>query len=408
MTGPAPLHRWLAHRRPTAARFPYAAVVDAYQHHGKHFIPDEWTRLLAAARERMPEVRGVQRRYLAAFLSTVLDKVDGRYDYRTYLALNLLPLPDIGDTPTPTPAARLLARRDRTHAHLLTDLIRFELAAATGTTPLPQLRPEPQRAAKRVRHALRAAMPALHRLSLVDPAVGGDLEAVARQVVAAVDADLTAEERLAMKVSMLPVSTIHDEWMFIRVLQTFEVTFALLAVDLQAVVAAVHAGHLHLAATRMSTAATLLRDSAPLWSVMATLQPAAFHGFRPYTDGASAIQSRNYKLVESLCRTPAAGRRDSPAYLSVPDVRTLITHGQTSVDDALDALTPPHTTGADSPALASAMAEFTAVLRQWRQTHYGLAVRMLGADQPGTGYTHGTPYLAHARAEPVFRHRPNT
>ncbi|WP_416903529.1 tryptophan 2,3-dioxygenase family protein [Micromonospora echinospora] len=403
MISPEPLHLWLAQRRVAAARFPYAVVVDAYQHHGKHFVPDEWTLLLATARDRLPEVTG-NRRHLAAFLSTVLDKVDGRYDYRTYLALNLLPLPDVDDAPAA--AAKLLARRDRLHAHLLTDLIRFELAATDGTAPLPQMRPEPARTAKRVRHALRAAMPTLRRLSLVDTAAHSEPMALARRVIAAVDLDLTPGERLVLRTSMLPVWTIHDEWMFIRVLQTFEATFALLAVDLQEIVNAVHAGRLRLAATRMSAAATLLRETAPLWSVMATLQPQAFHAFRTYTEGASAIQSRSYKLVESLCRAPDPSRRDSPAYLSVPDVRALILRGQASIDDALEALAPNGGTGADS-ALADAMAEFTAALRQWRQTHYRLAVRMLGTDQLGTGYTQGVPYLAHARTEPVFRHRPH-
>ncbi|MFI7650634.1 hypothetical protein ACIBTZ_31850 [Micromonospora sp. NPDC049460] len=403
MISPEPLHRWLAQRRLIAARFPYATVVDAYQYHGKHFIPDEWPPLLAAARDRLPEVTG-NRRYLAAFLSTALDKADGSYDYRTYLALNLLPFPDVNDAPAS--AAKLLARRDRLHAHLLTDLIRFELAATGGAVPLPQMRPEPARTAKRVRHALRAAMPALRRLRLVDTAASGEPVALARRVIAAVDVDLTPEERLTLRTSMLPVWTIHDEWMFIRVLQTFEATFALLAGDLREIVAAVHAGWLHPAATRMSAAATLLRETAPLWSVMATLQPRAFHAFRAYTEGASAIQSRNYKLVESLCRAPGPNRLDSPAYLSVPDVRALILDGQASVDGALEVLAMNGGAGVDS-TLVGAMAEFSAALRQWQQTHYRLAVRMLGADQPGTGYTQGAPYLAHARTEPVFRRRPH-
>jgi tryptophan 2,3-dioxygenase len=204
---------------------------------------------------------------------------------------------------------------------------------------------------------------------------------------------------------MLPVWTIHDEWMFIRVLQAFEATFGLLAVHLRETVAAVRGGRLQRAATRTSAAAGLLRETAPLWSVIATLQPRAFHAFRAYTEGASAIQSRNYKLVESLCRSPEPSRRDSAAYLSVPDVRTLIIAGQTGIEEALDALGRDDDALSDS-GLPGAMAEFSAALRQWRQTHYRLAVWMLGVDQLGTGYTQGVPYLAHARAEPVFRRHP--
>ena len=148
-------------------------MVNAYQYHGKTFVPEEWTRLLTAARERLPEVRGARRPQLSAFLDTALDKVDRRYDYRTYLALNLLPIID-ADEP-PADELRLLTRRDRLHVHLLTDLMAFELQAVSGApVPLPQLRPGAPLVAKRLRHALRAAMPALRRLRLTDAVDSGE------------------------------------------------------------------------------------------------------------------------------------------------------------------------------------------------------------------------------------------
>ncbi|MEU8376633.1 tryptophan 2,3-dioxygenase family protein [Micromonospora sp. NPDC048894] len=403
MTSPEPLQRWLFQRRPAAAQFPYAAVVDAYQRHGKHLIPDQWTELLTATRNRLPEVRGIRHSPLAAFLTNALDKTDGRYDYRTYLSLNLLPLAAIDGAPAS--AARLLARRDRLHVQLLTDVIRFELRAIDGATaPLPQLRPESRLVTKRIRHALRAAQPALHRLRLIEETPYGDHREVAQKVLAAVDLDLATEEQLVLTLSMLPVWTVHDEWMFIRILQTFEATFALLAVDLHAIIAAVDAGRPQQAAARLSAAATLLRESAPLWSLMATLQPEAFQRFRPYTEGASAIQSRNYKLVEALCRRPSADRLDSSAYLSVPEVRDRIIDGQPGLDDALAAAQYCNRTAGTS-ALAVAMKEFAGALHQWRHTHYRLAVRMLGSGEAGTGYTEGTPYLARIRDQPIFEAR---
>jgi tryptophan 2,3-dioxygenase len=47
------------------------------------------------------------------------------------------------------------------------------------------------------------------------------------------------------------------------------------------------------------------------------------------------------------------------------------------------------------------MARFADTLLRWRETHYRLAVRMLG-ERPGTGYTEGTPYLRSVRKIPVF------
>ncbi|WP_018788889.1 tryptophan 2,3-dioxygenase family protein [Micromonospora sp. CNB394] len=398
MTGPDAVLRWSAQRRPAVERFPYHAVVIAYQHNGKHFVPAEWTQALTTARDQVPHLNG-DNRHLSAFLAGTLDKVDGRFDYRSYLGLTLLPIPTLDQTPGA--AASQLARRDRLHAQLLTDLIAFELRAATDDkTPLPQMRPTSAVAAKRLRHALRAVMPALQRLSYIDePTTTSEIDLL-RRVIATVNLDLTPEDRLALQVSMLPVHTIHDEWMFIRVLQAFETTFALLASDLTQIITAVQAGHTPAAATRLSAAASLLRESATLWPLLATIQPAAFHAFRPYTDGASAIQSRHYKILESLCRRPDANRLHSPAYLSVPEVRTAITEGQVSLDDALDAAQQP---AAEDAFLASAMRGFAAAINQWRQTHYRLAVRILGPDRTGTGYTQGTPYLNDARHEPVFR-----
>ncbi|MFG1952394.1 tryptophan 2,3-dioxygenase family protein [Micromonospora sp. NPDC048830] len=399
---PEPLHRWLTQPRPCAQRFPYDTVIDAYQHHGKQFLPAEWTTLLRATRNRLPELPAPTGN-LAAFLDVALDKPDGRYDYRTYLALPLLPIPDPDERPQP--AERLLARRDHLHVGLLTDLISFELRALDNTgAPLPQLRPDPTVVTKRLRHAVRSAAPALRRLSFDIPSTDNPVT-TARQVAAAATLDLHPRDRLTVRATMLPVSTVHDEWMFIRVLQTFELTFGLLAVNLTAVAAAVHARRLPAAGTRLSFAAALLRDIAPLWSLLATMQPEAFHTFRAHTDGASAIQSRAYKLIESLCRTPNPQRLNSAAYLSVPDVHARIRSGQPTIDDALDAIRADHRALAECPILADGMQQFTAAVHQWRRTHYRLAVRMLGTHRTGTGATLGTPYLLHSRDAAVFSDR---
>ncbi|WP_434740710.1 tryptophan 2,3-dioxygenase family protein [Micromonospora sp. SH-82] len=395
MTRPQALPRWLAQHRPTAGTFPYDEVVDAYQRHGKHHVPAEWITLLRATRERLPQLGDA--RQLPAFLNSVLDKADGRYDYRTYLALDLLPMPDPDDESAT--AGRMLARRDRLHALLLTDLIRFEMFAAdTAAAPLPHLRPGRDLVVKRLRHTVRAAMPALRRLRILDDPAAGDPVAAARHTVAAADLDLTAADRLTLRATMLPVSTVHDEWMFIRVLQTFEVTFALLAFDLNAVIAAITAGRMSAAGRRLSCAADLLAESGALWPLAATLQPEAFHAFRPYTEGASAIQSRHYKLVESLCRMPDTERVDSPAYRSVPDVLALIHDGQPTIDRTL----ADRNDIAGSTGMKNGLADFSAALQQWRRTHYRLAVRMLGPERTGTGHTLGTPYLAQCRTTPVF------
>jgi len=353
---------------PDPDTFPYESVVDGVRRVGKHYVPRELLEALDKARAATPEPR------LCRFLDTVLDKYDDRYDYLSYLALDLLSMPAVTDDPA---VAR--RRADQLVVALVADVARFEVAVRDGETDLlPQQRPDAATVAKRLRLASRAMAAARGR-------VGADVP-----------------DTRVLSVSMLPVDTLHDEYLFIRVLQAFETTFALLAVLLRSTVDSVLAADAAAAQRFLTEAADALGAAAPLFSLLATMRVSSFRTFRANTEGASAIQSRNYKLVESLCRRPDPARLDSVAYRSVPEIRAGVLTGQSTVDDALTAVTRAgRLTPAAIAAVTEAMTRFATALTRWRQTHYRLAVRMLG-DQPGTGYTQGTPYLSEARAIPVF------
>ncbi|MDQ3405824.1 MAG: tryptophan 2,3-dioxygenase [Actinomycetota bacterium] len=397
----AELTSWLQQRDPKT--FPYDAVVCEYRSVGKHFVSAELLDLLSEVRALLPGMRGpwpaVQT--LAAFLRTALDKPDGRYDYPTYLALAVLQLPTADDPVEQAPFAR--SRCDRMSVQLMSDMFGFELAALDGrTTMLPNMRPEPALAVKRFRLGARAVRPALARLSLDTGLTATESTDLARQVCAVVRADMSVSERLALDLSVLPVYTAHDEYMFLRVLQLFETAFSLLAVQLRGILAALAEREVDRAVHFLANSEAALRESAPLFSMLATMQVEAFRTFRAFTEGASAIQSRNYKIVESLCRTPDESRSESAAYLSVPEVRARVLAGQQTLDDAHHEIRA----SGDVPDeqldyLAEAMRGFARAMMRWRQTHYRIAVRMLG-EGPGTGYTEGTPYLASVRNIPVF------
>jgi tryptophan 2,3-dioxygenase len=210
-----------------------------------------------------------------------------------------------------------------------------------------------------------------------------------------------AEHRM-LTTTMLPVYTLHDEYLFIRVLQSYESAFALMAMYLRAAIFATATNRLADAITYIETAGQVLIDSRALFSLLGTLQPQAFHEFRNFTEGASAIQSRNYKIVESLCREPDPDRLRSTAYESVPEVKTLIHDGQLSLEQALRTARRRRPVDAGPErALVESMADLSNQLQRWRKTHYSLAVRVLGT-KTGTGYTVGTPYLAEVRTIPIF------
>ncbi|MFE2878356.1 tryptophan 2,3-dioxygenase [Streptomyces roseus] len=397
---------WLAD--PVPSRFPYSAVTAEFHRVGKHFVPDQTLKSLALARERLASQAPAggdeaERLLLDRFLDTALDKWDGRYDYPTYTSLSVLGLPTADDGAAAARAAR--TTRDRLTVQLLADLLRFELSAAQGRTDwLPQMRPDARLVEKRHRLAIRVAKPALARLGHGGLLTAAEPADQAAQLWEFVEGELLdRHERDVLRLSMLPVYTSHDEHMFIRVLQTFETTFALLALSIRTAIGCLDEARTQDAAGHLKAAETVLSESAPLFSLLATMQVESFRTFREFTDGASAIQSRNYKLVESLCRVPDQDRLDSPAYRSTPEVRMRILAGQPTLDEACSAALADERFGAqDRELLTTAMLGFAGALRRWRQTHYRIAVRMLGT-RSGTGSTEGTPYLSSVRKIPVFR-----
>lgn len=392
------LAAWLPGSDPET--FPYDAVVTEIHRAGKHFVADELLALLDGVRATLPDGSDPAGQLLARFLDIALDKWDGRYDNPSYLAVDLLPLPGTGD-------GSAAWQRDRLVALLVADTLRFELAAADRRTVLlPQMRPDARIVAKRCRLGMRAVGPALARLGLTVDATADDPLTAAGHMCRVVAEDLQPAEARTLRLTMLPVSLVHDEYMFIRMLQSYETTFALMAVELDAAVAALAGGRAAAAVRAVTASERALREAAPLWSLVATVQREAFLAFREFTEGASAIQSRSYKRVESLCRRPDRSRLDSPAYRSVPEVRARVLAGQPNLDETL---TAAHASGRLGPDeydhVRSAMQRLETALLKWRQTHYRLAVQMLG-ERRGTGYTEGVPYLEKTRGLPVFTAAP--
>jgi tryptophan 2,3-dioxygenase len=395
------LTAWLSATPADPRQFPYEPVVTAIQQVGKASLSDEVLVLLDKARGALPAAALAAEpdpQPLRSFLDVVLDRWDGRFDAPSYLALPLLPLPageDLGG-----------AWRDHDWdvIALIADLLRFEATAVEhpGDVPLPRQRPPVAVVAKRCRLALRAATPALTRLRVTRPDPTEQPLHVGQRVWADVTRRLEPGRERAVRLSMLPVATYHDEWLFIRVLQTYEACFALMAVELRAAIAVLRRGNARLAAIYLDGAACALREAAPLFSLLATMQRDSFNRFRAYTEGASAIQSRHAKLVEALCRRPDDDRLDSAAFVSVPEVRQAVLDGEVvGFEDVYTDLVGRFD-GGQRRRVDEAMARLAQVLGQWRQTHHRIAVRMLG-DQPGTGYTAGPAYLDAVRSIPIFR-----
>ena len=178
-----------------------------------------------------------------------------------------------------------------------------------------------------------------------------------------------AEAERVRRLTVLPVSLVHDEYMFIRMLQCYEATFAFIAVQLRA---AIDAPATAPRRRERAVAEQAMLEARPLWSLVATMQPEAFLDVprvhrRRERDPVAQLQARR----EPVPRARTA-RLDSPAYRSVPEVRERVLAGQRFESAAAplepdarprarrwSASNPPSHTGADS--------------------HYKLALKMLGS-----------------------------
>ncbi|MGI5125679.1 tryptophan 2,3-dioxygenase family protein [Pseudonocardia sp. CA-107938] len=298
--------------------------------------------------------------HLRAFLDSVLARRDGRFVNRHYLALPLLEL--VGLDP------------DRLAALLMADVVRHELHnAGSPDSPAPDV------LRKRVRHARRFVGRCLGET--VEPACPLD---GLPDAPAAGWLDLT----------VLPVSTRHDEHFFIRSLQCHELTFTVLVADVRAATAALRAGDVDGAVAHLDHAGTVFERAQLLFRIVATMSADAFADFRTHTEGASAVQSDQYKRFEVACGRPRAERLASMAFDGVPAVRAEALAGGDDLSRALLDVPP-------TERLTAAVRRLEAAHQRWKATHRSLAARMLG-DRPGSGYSSGVPYLGECLRNRLF------
>ena len=349
---------------------------------GKHFLPTDRLERLAEVRDRYAG----RDRYLDAFLDCALDKHEGRYWNRTYLSLPVLEvLVDEHDLMPATVAAMLAA-----------DIARYELCAAHRLKDVsPVGRPDSRTFRTRVRHALRfmtAHLGSSESEGLV-AAIAHEPESDFAAVLMQLPDPPLAIAGEWLELTVHPVSTVHDEYFFMRVLQAHEMSFTGMNRRMRSAVAALREERLDLATYLLEELVTFMDRNASLFRMVATMRPEAFHTFREFTDGASAIQSEQYKRFEGLCGRPPADRLDSPAFDSVPDVRAQVSRGQDTMTDAYRDACAAGGREAELAPIAELLITLEASHRRWKGTHVTLATRMLG-DAMGSGHTTGVGYLS--------------
>ena len=373
--------------------FPYLATTTYVQIVGKHFMSAEVISRLAEIRTGL----GSRPALTGAYLDCVLDKNDNCYRYETYLALPVLkPL---------ISSHRKYLSAPRLAAFLVADAMRFELRALHGWHKLmPVTRPSLDMVRKRLRKGVRFAAPWSSPYEfprcpgrgldyLLELAERPEQPETARLLLAALPAATDQDAALRIAGSVLPVDVLHDEYLFIRVLQASEATFVALADHLRAAIEGIRARDAERARAAVIAASQCVAQGGRLFSILATMSADSFRRFRQFTEGASAIQSEHYKRFELLCGVPSAQRLASAAFSNVPPVQDEARSNPDTLTRAyLDARSQGWFGAAEWESIDAALDELEETHQRWKTTHFRIAGKMLG-DARGSGYTAGVPYL---------------
>jgi tryptophan 2,3-dioxygenase len=373
--------------------FPYLATTAYVQAVGKRFMSAEVTSRLAEIRTGL----GPGHALTGAYLDCVLDKNDKRYRYETYLALPLLK-PLISSRRKYLPAPPLAAL-------LVADAMRFELRALHGWHKLmPVTRPSLDIARKRLRKGVRFVAPwcSPHEYPrcqgggldyLLELAGRPEHPETARLLASALPAAADQDAALRIAASVLPVDVLHDEYLFIRVLQASEANFVTMADHLRAAIQGIRARDAERTRAAVTAASLCIAQGGQLFSILATMNADSFRRFRQSTEGASAIQSEHYKHFELLCGVPSAQRLASAAFSNVPPVQDEARSDPETLTRAYrNARSQGWFGGTEWESIDAALDKLEEAHQRWKTTHFRIAGKMLG-DARGSGYTAGVPYL---------------
>ncbi|MEL6452317.1 MAG: tryptophan 2,3-dioxygenase family protein [Pseudomonadota bacterium] len=221
-----------------------------------------------------------------------------------------------------------------------------------------------------------------------------------------------------------PLSTAHDEMLFIIQHQTSELWMRLAIHELQTARQAIAAGTLAPAFKMLTRVARIFEQLNGAWDVLRTMTPSEYTAFRPSLGNSSGFQSHQYRMIEiilgnrQLALTAVHAHRDAAAAalaaeLAQPSLyQVALRHAATQLgapDPAGGATDQPWqaqpdvqalwqqvyedpTTHWDLYELAEKLVDLEDYFRRWRFNHVTTVERIIGFKR-GTGGTAGVAYL---------------
>jgi tryptophan 2,3-dioxygenase len=223
-----------------------------------------------------------------------------------------------------------------------------------------------------------------------------------------------------------PLSTAHDETLFIIQHQTSELWMKLAIHELKATCRLIAADDLRPAFKTLSRVSRILEQLNSAWDVLRTMTPSEYTEFRGALGQSSGLQSWQYRMIEFLVGNKNAGvlrfhERDKAVYERLDAARRapslydvtirLLDHRGLPIDEAVLArdVSLPYTADASVSAawlavyrdpqhfwelyeLAEKLVDLEDYFRRWRFNHVTTVERIIGF-KTGTGGTSGVSYL---------------
>ena len=230
----------------------------------------------------------------------------------------------------------------------------------------------------------------------------------------------------ALLTAQHPISTAHDEMLFIVQHQTSELWMKLALHELGAARDRIGAGDLRPAFKMLSRVARIMEQLNGAWDVLRTMTPADYTTFRNALGQSSGFQSWQYRLIEYTAGNrnlamlrPHAHRADLTAALEAELARPSLYDAAVGRLAAAGLDIDPAVTGRDRRApwvedasvaaawaavyraperhwelyeLAEKLVDFEDYFRRWRFNHVTTVERVIGFKR-GTGGTAGVSYL---------------
>ncbi len=396
--------------------FPYLDILQIYQTCGKHFVSKDLLNALSNLQAQIEQYSDELRNnanynLIFAFLEMLLDKHTGKYDYITYTGADIIEKLSIEsklsfDEHLSTTISHLIL--------LFSDLIDFECKTMLN---MEKRFPEDLADDKSINKRIYFALIAINEYSSLIPTLSlpsnyADLIFLWNKhktsfskipmwvynstltFVDLIQNQFSTRIRLIQNITMLPVTRSHDEYMFIRILQSFEMIFGIIVKGFLTCIDCLEQQKFTFSTQLIQQLLKVFQKNHCIFRILNTMPKEHFAIFRTYTDGASAIQSKQYKHFEILASRPVQHRMQSAAFDSVPDIKRLYNSNTLNLEDIMCHYLkiPTVCDTLEFQILLQHLQEFDRAYVCWKQIHFRIACKMLGRE-PGTGGTPGTPYL---------------